>query len=83
MKPSKRKRRIQAIKARLKEYYHLKEMNNYFKRNFIELTRHPADYSLFMDNKSIGTAPAWCWNRGIFPIPRPSRKRTFRPSFNP
>lgn len=42
MKPSKRKRRIQAIKARLKEYYHLKEMNNYFKRNFIELTRHPA-----------------------------------------
>ena len=53
MKPSKRKRRIQAIKARLKEYYHLKEKNNYFKRNFIELTRHPADYSLFMDNKSI------------------------------
>lgn len=39
MKPSKRKRRIQAIKARLKEYYHLKEKNNYFKRNFIELTR--------------------------------------------
>lgn len=37
MKPSKRKRRIQAIKARLKEYYHLKEKNNYFKRNFIEL----------------------------------------------
>ena len=36
MKPSKRKRRIQAIKARLKEYYHLKEMNNYFKRNFID-----------------------------------------------
>lgn len=56
MKPSKRKRRIQAIKARLKEYYHLKEMNNYFKRNFIELTRHPADYSLFMDNKSIDRA---------------------------
>ena len=49
MKPSKRKRRIQAIKARLKEYYHLKEKNNYFKRNFIELTRPPADYSLFMD----------------------------------
>lgn len=38
MKPSKRKRRIQAIKARLKEYYHLKEKNNYFKRNFIELS---------------------------------------------
>lgn len=52
----KKKRRIQAIKARLKEYYHLKEMNNYFKRNFIELTRHPADYSLFMDNKSIDRA---------------------------
>ena len=32
------------------------EMNNYFKRNFIELTRHPADYSLFMDNKSIDRA---------------------------
>lgn len=56
MKPSKRKRRIQAIKARLKEYYHLKEKNNYFKRNFIELTRPPADYSLFMDNKSIDRA---------------------------
>lgn len=56
MKPSKRKRRIQAIKARLKEYYQLKEKNNYFKRNFIELTRPPADYSLFMDNKSIDRA---------------------------
>ena len=56
MKPSKRKRRIQAIKARLKEYYHLKEKNNYFKRNFIELTRPPADYSLFTDNKSIDRA---------------------------
>lgn len=56
MKPSKRKRRIQAIKARLKEYYHLKEKNNYFKRNFIELTGPPADYSLFTDNKSIDRA---------------------------
>lgn len=56
MKPSKRKRRIQAIKARLKEYYHLKEKNNYFKRNFIELTRPPADYSLFTDNKSTNFA---------------------------
>lgn len=56
MKPSKRKRRIQAIKARLKEYYHLKEKNNYFKRNFIKLTGPPADYSLFTDNKSIDRA---------------------------
>lgn len=56
MKPSKRKRRIQAIKARLKEYYHLKEMNNYFKRNFIELTRPPA--GLFI----------WSWEAAA-PIP--------------
>ena len=55
MKPSKRKRRIQAIKARLKEYYHLKEMNNYFKRNFIELTRHPADYSVSYTHLTLPT----------------------------
>ena len=55
-KPSKRKRKILAIKSRLRELHHLKEKNNYFKRNFVELTRPPADYSLFTDNKSIDRA---------------------------
>lgn len=55
-KPSKRKRKILAIKSHLKELYQLKEQNNYFKRNFIELTKPSADYSLFTDNKSIDRA---------------------------
>lgn len=55
MKPSKRKRRIQAIKARLKEYYHLKEKNNYFKRNFIELTRPPEAEYKALETKSPST----------------------------
>ena len=48
-KPSKRKRKILAIKSHLKELHQLKERNNYFKRNFIELTKPSTDYSLFTD----------------------------------